>query len=249
MSWFSRKYRGGKLVGSGMKTIAFLNQSNAPEITKPLLQKIASAVFAQLIEDYAPFWESAAPDKIVVCSALGEVPPDAAIMACLDVPDEPDALGYHWTTPQGMPVGRVFWNPVRDSGGTLLEGSNSLSAVFSHEVLEAIGDPFCNWWADVGNGEEDAIELCDRVEGDSYVKKGVAVSNFLGPRAFRQGVGPFDFMGKLASPFDLTPGGYAVRRKGGPTGSIRQIFGSHYPEHKKSAKLARKLSRMAKRIG
>jgi hypothetical protein len=136
-------------------------------------------------------------------------------------------------TPDGRAYARIFWGPIQANGGTLTTGELSLSSVISHEVLEAIGDPYANWWAD-GPDYEHALELADPVEGDSYDIGGVSVSNFVGPKWFRKGDGPYDWMGKLSAPFTMTPGGYMIVRTSST--DVRQIFAHDYPEWKKALK-------------
>ncbi len=82
------------------------------------------------------------------------------------------------------------------------------------------------------------VHNCDRVEGDAYEINGISVSNFLLPQAFRMGTGegPFDQLGKLISRGGMTPGGYQTLRRGGPTGSVAQVFGAMVPDWKKEMK-------------
>lgn len=227
-----------------MKEILLVSHSKDPAITASVLARIAGALSRQLLGDYANVHQSqGVPVRLL---AAGETPSsDAVIAAVFDAAPDAGYLGYHDLSPQGTPYEKIFWTPIRASGGTLYQGDNSLSVTLSHECLELIEDPYCNAWHDMPDGRtEDARELCDRVEGDSYPIDGVSVSNFLGPRAFRSGLGPFDFLGMqgdhrgLTSPFQIRPTGYAIRRTGGPAGTTKSIFGASYPEHRRTAKLA-----------
>ena len=228
-----------------MRSIALINQTSDPSITTAILTMIARAITRQLCEDYAGVWQSQGV-PLVVCEKESEAPPDSVLMVIFDTADDPSFLGYHTVSPEGRPWSRIFWNVIRDSGGTLVTGDNSLSVTISHEALELLESPYANAWNDMGDlvGTEDAHELCDRVEGDSYKIDSVAVSNFLGPRAFRKGAGPYDFLGMqgdsrgLLSPFEIRPNGYAIRRVGGPRGDTFSVFGSKYPNAKKEMKLA-----------
>jgi hypothetical protein len=228
-----------------VKEIALVSHSKDPAITTAILTMIASAITRQLCEDYANVWQS----QGVQCVAYDNekrAPIDAVLMVIFDKSTEPGALGYHDVSPGGRAFSRIFWKPIRESGGTLVTGDNSLSVTISHEALELREDYGCNAWHDMQDaaGTEDARELCDRVEGDSYPIDGVSVSNFLGPRAFRKGTGPYDFLGMqgdprgLTWPFEIRPNGYAIRRVGGPAGDVQSIFGASYPQHKKEMKLA-----------
>lgn len=234
--------------GKNMRTICFFNESADESITRPILEAIAAAIYRQVSEHYAQFWEASPPDAIVVAMSKEQIPSGAAVVHILDKSDEPGALGYHYVTDTGQPVTRVFWNPILVNGGTLFKGANSLSVTLSHEVLEMLGDPYCNWWADCGTGdEEDSLELCDRVEGDAYEIDRIWVSNFLGPRAFRDGDGPYDWMRLLTKPYEVRHEGYAIRRTGGPAGETKEIYGEMHPAWKRDLKNAKKMSRSRKR--
>jgi hypothetical protein len=152
------------------------------------------------------------------------------------IPEAPDALAYHTTDARGRPKLVIGWGVVKSNGGTPYTGALSLSATLSHEVLETIIDPYVNFWADLDADHEVALEVCDPVEGDSYEIDGVAVSNFVGPRWFSDGKGPYDFMGRLTAPRTMSPGGYMVLRKGGPSGSTSQVYGNEMPNWKRTLK-------------
>ena len=237
--------------------IGLVSESVDPSVTKNVLNLIATAIETQLFSHYAILWQSAGV-HVVVYDRIQDVPPETNPMIVFDNPDQPDALGYHDVTPAGHAYGKVFLRPILDNGGTLTNGATSLSVTISHEALEMVGDPYANFWADMPTGEEDALELCDRCEQDQYdigvsnvtgmatanvPDTMVSVSNFLGPRAFRNGDGPYDWLGSqgdsrgLKTPWEVRPGGYAIRRRGGPTGSTGQVFGESYPEWKKALKL------------
>lgn len=246
-SWLTSLRQKG--AGDKVKSICIYNQSTYAPLTRPMLENIAHALYRQLSEHYAPFCEAGVPDDISVAMFSTEVPKDAALVILLDDPDVDGALGYHWVLPNGQPVARVFTKPILDNGGTLTVGANSVSCTLSHEILEMVEDPYANAWNDIGEGsnEEDAHEVCDRTEGDSYEIDGISVSNFLGPRAFRDGAGPYDYLGLLKKPFEIRPGGYAIRRRGGPNGTSREIFGDSYPSWKQDVRVKKEFSRAKKR--
>lgn len=223
--------------------IALASVSTDP-VVKLVLPRIAEALEKQLYQHYAPFWQSAGMSVRVVEAndpLLGQQ--DACPLIVYDAADQPGALGYHSLQAQAQVYGKCFWQVICSSGGTLIDGPNSLSVTLSHEVLEMVGNPYVNFWADVDEATQEGIELCDRVEGDSYIIDGVAVSDFLGPRAFRDGPGPYDWMGVLQKPFDLRPGGYVIRRKGN---TVYNVWGQNYPENKKMLKTSPD-SRLARR--
>lgn len=223
---------------------AILNESTgSKELTRDVLERIAQACTRQLNECYAPLWESAG-GSVFVADALATVPETVVPVVILDNADQADALGYHATAPNGRPYARIFLAPILDNGGSLLQGGVSLSATVSHEVLEADADPYVGFWADMPDGRQLALEVGDPVEADAYDIDGVSVSNFVGPRYFSNGPGPYDWMGKLPAPFAMTAGGYQIVRD--TTGNVSQVFGEAYPEWKKSAK-AHAAARTSKR--
>jgi len=204
--------------------IALTSHSSDSNITRPLLDRLARAIEDQVYNDYATLWQAAGM-PVRAFDSPGDIPDDgrAAPLIIFDEPDQADALGYHAMTPKGLAYGKAFWGLIRNNGGSLHDSDNSLSVTLSHETLEMVGSPYANSWYDMPDGvTEDAGELCDRVQGDSYIRSGIAVSNFLGPRAFRDGPGPYDYMGLLLTPWEVRSDplhpGYAIRRTGGPAG-------------------------------
>lgn len=225
--------------------IALFNQSQDPRLDEAFFTNLAQVLTKQT-SDYAKLWQAA---NVVVFFAkdASEIEGDACPLVFRPKSTTPGVLGDHYTA-GGRPIGEVLLEPILGNGGTLVDGSNSLSCTASHEMLEMIGDPYANWWFDMKDGRtEEALELCDRTEADSYVVDGVAVSNFLGPRAFGFGPGPYDQMGLLKTPEEIRPGGYAIRRVGGPTGTVSSTFASSYPSWRKNMKW-RETSRMGRRI-
>lgn len=209
------------------------------------LPAIASALEKQLYQHYAPFWQADGMNvRVTDLSHPSLRDSSVAPLIVYDDPDEPNALGYHSIT-EGRVYGKAFWSVIQKSGGSLSTGANSLSCTLSHEALEMVGNPYVNFWCDIDDSTQEGIEMSDRVEGDSYVIDGVAVSDFLGPRAFREGPGPYDWMNLLKSPFELRPGGYAIRRKTGQ-GKVFNVWGVNYPEEKRLLKTGPD-SRFAKR--
>lgn len=217
--------------------IVLVNESTlaGKDLNEALLNRIASALARQQNESYAAMWQ-AQGCPIGTAANLASVPKDnSAVMAILDNADQAGALGYHDTTPDGRPYGKVFLEPILSNGGKLISGEVSLSATLSHECLEMVGDPYCCWWSqNLKDGKLYCLELGDPVEADSYTIDDVAVSNFVGPRYFSQGPGPYDYMGKLKEPFTMTVGGYLIVMD--QSGNVSQIFGENYPEWKKDTK-------------
>lgn len=232
--------------------IALVNLSSDPMISPSLLAKIAEALEHQGASHYEEVWQSrGAP--VLVYPSLEAVPNDGetSALTIYDDPDQFGALGWHDVMQNGVAFGRIFWRPVKEAGGTLLQGPLALSTVLSHEMLEMLGDPYINWWVDMPDGRtQDSLELGDRTQGDHYAIGDVSVSNFLGPRAFREGVGPYDYLGLLKSPFEIRPGGYAIRREMA-TGNVAFVWGEGVPEWKKALVVAhgRRVTAMKERHG
>ncbi len=228
-----------------------ISASQHPDVTRPLLDRIAEALEFQLYQHAAPFCQTAGV-RVFVLSNIEALPDHAGAspLVIYDDPDQAGVLGWHTFNPaEGRIHGTAFVNPVLDNGGSLIEGPNSLSSVLSHEALEAVGDPYVNLFAMMDEETLEPIELSDRVQGDSYDIGGISVSNFLGPRAFRDGPGPYDWLGKLSRPWDIAPGGYCQRYKI-RTGQVETHWGSLVPEWKKDLvrqKNEMKLSRLAHR--
>lgn len=219
-----------------MRYIAVLNKSK--KITNADVQTMTKACYQQLERHAAVAWGRTA-FPVIFHADEKTVPIEAERIVIFDSPDEADALGYHTETPDGKIYGKIFVNPILKANGTVLTGSNSISAVLSHEVLEQTIDPDINLWAE-GNGKLYSVEVCDPVENDSYNMtvngKAVAVSNFVFPEWFDKENRPkarFDQLGKLKKPFTMTEGGYMVIRD---NKGEHDVFARHYPKWKKVGK-------------
>lgn len=214
---------------------AIVNESTDTRITPEVLMRIANALVKQSIE-FAQWWETAPATIDVV--AKGSSPPNGdAIMHIKDrIPEAPDALAYHTTDSRGRPVLVLGWLTILESGGTIATGPNSVACAMSHEVLECEMNPYVNCWYDCPDGvREQSGEVCDPVQGGSYEIDGIAVSDFVGPRYFDSSPnapGPYSRLGTV-KPFEVARDGYAVYRKGGPTGKETQVFGDLVSDHKK----------------
>lgn len=210
-----------------MTTIAVINRSS--RVSDADCKLMTRACQTQLTKHAAPLLQRKTW-KLVFVPAGQEPPADAFPMIIMDTPDQANALGYHTTDDNGKPWGRVFASPVLDNGGTVLQGSMSVSSVLSHEVLELFADYNVNLWADRYDGTEVALEICDPVEADSYdivvSKKPVSVSNFVLDEwfdAFQNPTGTkFDYMDKVTKPLTMSSGGYIVVRdlRSGKTSAV-----------------------------
>lgn len=200
---------------------------------------MARAVARQVKEHLGPAWGIVAPKVKAVRNPapgydLSATPNGVRPIMLLDSYDDPSdrgALGWH-SEQADVPFGKIFAGPVLDDGqGAVLRGATldvpTLASVFSHEVIEMTLDPFVNAWCEGtvrGSPALVALEGSDAVEGDQYDIDGVAVSNFVLPEYFnpdQSRPGKYDWLGKLAAPFTMSPGGYmVVRRNGGPASNI-----------------------------
>lgn len=168
-----------------------------------------------------PFWAAAADKQarevsaawgcmyqpVVYYGTTDGLPAGCRILTIRDDIDQPGALGYH-----------------DDDLGVIhieVKATENTSVTISHEVPEELVDPTVNLWAPFDPDHEQAIEVCDRVAGDSYPvevtvageTREILVSNYLLPSAFDPaGRAPFDRMGKLTTWNGMSPGGYAVVR-------------------------------------
>jgi hypothetical protein len=211
------------------------------------VQLAARACAAQLRTDVAPEW-GMKQMSVVYMPKDAPVPPGAYVIGIFDDSDQAGALGWH--TKDGTNIyGKVFAGPVLDNGGTAIDGELSVSAVLSHEVLEAYLDPRVQLWAQDEQGAMWAMEVCDPVEDQAYsVKVGgreVSVSNFVLPAWFdSQSTGErLDHLEQLQHPFTLSKGGYAVKMA---DGQVQDVYGDKFAEWKlpgKKHELSRKVRR------
>lgn len=207
-------------------TINVINKST--QLKDADFQLMVEACTAQLTQHVAPMWLKGAWNVV-------KNQPDTVgyPIVILDDPDQAGALGYHTESPGGKVWGRVFVKPVINAKGTMLTGSLSVSAVLSHEMIEAYCDPNVNLWADMGNNKMVAYEACDPVENDAYVmttKSGakVSVSNFVLPAwfdSYASASAKFDWLAAVSKPLTMSKGGYMVVLDL-KTGKVTNIFGS-----------------------
>jgi len=90
------------------------------------------------------------------------------------------------------------------------------------------------------------VHNCDAVQGLTYMRKGVELSDFVLPEYFIEGSdGPYDFLGKLDGPFTIDETGYSTIRtiKDGRV-KTKDFYGPRYaPWRKEPRTLSRKASR------
>ncbi len=177
--------------------------------------------------DFCRDW-GLAPPQIAALKSLDphHVKASDIVLTLVDTSTEDGALGWH-SEEDGTVFGEIAAGDVLRSGGQIfMPGAAawqlSVSTVLVHEILETLGNPDVNLWADRGDGIEDAREVCDAVQGDYFVitvpsghrGQEVALPNYLLPAWFNaDDKGPFDKMGLCKKPFEVRPGGYHVIRK------------------------------------
>ena len=152
--------------------------------------------------------------------AAGLPADDVFIFEYVDALDVDGALAYHSVDALGRPYGRM------------LPPSDSLDATdLSHEILETRGDVDCDRWVKMPNGSEIAVEVCDPVQGDSYLQpaevlgetRQIKVSNYvLGSFFDPEGAAPYDRLGNVKAPFGMSPGGYEALID--PSGNETNVF-------------------------
>jgi hypothetical protein len=195
----------------------------------------------QVRDHVAPAWGIQPPQVVFLAVAAGRK--YDALIGILDDADQAGNLGWHTEGPDAAVYGRVFAQPVLANGGNALTNQLSVCSVLSHEVIEVVGDAACNGWAQQGDGTLTARELCDPVEGDSYVMTLNApgetlsgtVSDFVLPSWFDPDAasGKTDYLGLISSPFEVRSNGYVIVMTGG---TVTSRWGDKYPEWRKATK-------------
>lgn len=159
-------------------------------------------------------------------SAVGLPADDVFIFEYVDKLDVDGALAYHSVDALGRPYGRM------------LPPSAPLDATdLSHEILETRRDVDCDRWVKMPDGNEIAVEVCDPVQGDSYIVQAmvlgetrpVSVSNYVLWAFFDpQATGPFDKLGNVKAPFGMSAGGYEaiIDPAGDETDVFARVSGS-----------------------
>lgn len=172
--------------------IVIVNDGGLPTgpATSARLAKIAAVIQRQVREHFAPHYGK---PNVSVSTGPAPAPGDPSVPVYVRASsDVPGAAGYHddegvFVFTDGLAPGDV--------------GPFTLPVVLSHEILEALGDPAANLWADDENGTEYARELCDAVESFSYEIDGVSVSDFVFPCFFDPtGAAPYSYLGAPSAP-------------------------------------------------
>lgn len=176
-------------------------------VTHDEIVKAAAALQRQVLEHFYPVWGADA----TVRAATPQDPPrdDEWHLELRKVPTIDGALGFHDTTDAGLP--RLFDFPELDA-----QDGVSWTVTASHEILEALADPWLRRGAQDDQGVWWATEVCDPVEQDTYKIDGVLVSNFEYP-AWQEPPPKadantrYDHMGLCKGPWEVRAGGYAQK--------------------------------------
>ena len=178
------------------------NEDAGTDVTPEVLTNIAAAIDYVLKHSFRDAWGGSYSCRVASVAATSPAPVPVLLKASSDVQG---AAGYH-------DDGGIYC--FRDGLPGLTSGDFAFSVVISHEIFEAAGDPGANRWADNGQGSEVALELCDAVEGFSFVPgiaagepgAGVSVSDFLLPSFFDPGgTAPFSRCQKATAPMTTAP--------------------------------------------
>ncbi len=197
--------------------IAVTNQSSVVPDADVLTA--VKAVQHQVSYHFRPYWNETG--RLVVC-APDAVPVGAWHLSILDDSDQAGALGYHDVTPDNTPLLKVFAKTDQHYG-------LSWTVTMSHEVLEALADPWISMAWQTTDTEFVAVEVGDPVEADTlgYLVDGVHVSDFVLPAWFVQGleVPLYDFKGHLSKPLEVADGGYVSIYESGKGWTQKQQHG------------------------
>jgi hypothetical protein len=185
-------------------------------LTLPILEQMCEAL-AKFASDVASEWGGdyqVRPGRSVTDYGPGECP---CFIARTIQDQAPGAAAFHdILTGWGQPV---IYAGLDEFDSFLSGGSFPLSEALGHEVAETIVDRPASFWSDRGDGTEEALEDCDRLQGSTYMEGSVVVPNWLLRSAFNpNGVAPFEYVGAttgkrvIANRYDKTPEGYAILR-------------------------------------
>ncbi len=188
------------MAGENPKVI-WVNHSTIVSDTE--VEAVMAACLLQVQRDFEPAWHVGCRMAFVTDPVVGH----PWIVDVLDDSDVQGALAYHEIV-NGVPYMKIF-------ARTCAQNGVNWSIAASHELLEALGDPFVDRTVQTGVFQFNAMETGDPVERSSYLINGVEVTDFITPKwfndAIRQtGPHPYDFLGHLTAALELEAGGYAA---------------------------------------
>jgi hypothetical protein len=186
------------------------------------ITRVAAALQKQVARDFGPLWDVRA--TVDAFASLDDVP-----------------LGY-WPIlvgEEGQGGGGVHLDD-NNQPYSLVDLTSDWTVTASHECLEMLADPFGNRVVAGDSPDpkrrgrvEFLVEVCDPCEAPAlgYTVNGVRVSDFYTPRYFEPSSksaasAPIDFMGHVAKPLQVLPGGYLSWRESDGTWFQERYFGS-----------------------
>jgi hypothetical protein len=226
----------------------FLLLNNSIRVPVEAFQAMISALILQA-HDFADAWEML-PPRIV--ASLDELTPNERadhLTICTvtiedSAPDAQDELGDHSIDEDGNPQARILVDVSMAAAGST-DPKIAVCPVLSHEILEAMGDLYANKWANDSIGAMWALEVCDPVQGDTYLEDGCSLSNYVLPGWFdslaRIRGNATNRMGTPIAPFEIAPNGYAIRIN--EVGDAEPVFGEKVTPERKIKALRGRLGR------
>jgi hypothetical protein len=209
-------------------SLAVVLVSQVPDISQAQLYKLARALEINA-KHCATAWGIDPPTIDVVARSAG-VPNGVMPMFFVDGSDvENSGLAYHYYDPlRRNPAARVF---VGKASGFNI-GDSSVSELASHELVEAMVDPYIGKWVmhPSRDGVETAVEVADPTQTHYTVNVNGSpwrMSNFVTKdyyradlaadpdllKLFRAQGGRLDWSGEISFPGEIGPHGYATMRE------------------------------------
>lgn len=186
--------------------ISIINESTA--VNDNEVSAATADLQTQVSRDFAAAWGI---DADLTFVPSGSQPADGTWwLSILDNADQAGALGYHDTTNEGLPLGKVFAATDKEFGA-------HWTVTASHELLEMLRDPDINLTALVQENDTTvklyAYEVADACEADTYgyTIGNTLVSDFVYPawfESFSPAGTKLDQQGQIHKPFEILPGGY-----------------------------------------
>ena len=223
-----------------MNGYVLINETSGfPDLTRDKLLAIAVALQAQQVEVAA--WWQRTPLEVIYADSEATAPQEDGwtLMKAVNALDDADALAYHTETTGGRPLillGAQIIKANAPAGSDWVLGPAGFSTAASHEACETTANPYVSFYTPFDANDWVPIEICDATEGDTYEEGSIYVSNFLGPRWFSDGPGPYNRMGLIKAPREVRANGYVQKVSGGPNGTSTTLWGAAYPAWKRIAK-------------
>jgi hypothetical protein len=223
-----------------IKRICVVNRLQTVNLTDDEIIKSLSAIQNGMKNEFLHYYGYSA--KLYYANKTTQEPNNMWNMFLLDSSDVAGALGYHDSTAQGIPQGKIFVKTAQQYGA-------KWSITLDHEIKEAMSDPWGmeSYFQDYGSQKRlVAFENCDPVEADKYGYPGannIMLSNFVTPywkhpfndTAELDSKIRYDAGGLLFSSFQTLPGCHQsfYYIQGGPNGQkgwIDKNYRSAKPE-------------------